>query len=440
MVLELKMGSVDELMREAFATQEAGDLAGAEKLYRELLARHPVSADANFMLGEILSNSGRNEQALEFLRAAVRYNPEVAVFHYTFGCALQACGKAEEAMASYRSAIRRDGAHVESWNNLGSLLLQEGNLKEARTGLERAVALAPGFIPALFNLGEVCRAQQDWAEAARRFGAIPNPSREVLDRLVEVLGRQGKYEMLPGIYREIARLALSAPGTGAGEGKRPDKVAVNNTTLCCIDCSYHDLAIHALQHSLGQCTFDRVLFLTDKPFTLPGIEVVTIPKIASVAEYSEFVLKRLCGFIHTDFALLIQYDGYVLDGSGWAADFHEYDYIGARWPGKTGHSVGNGGFSLRSKRLLEALQDERCIPSSPEDAVICLQYRDFLESKYGIRFAPEAVADRFSFEGIPRRQATFGFHGVGHLVALAGKSAAEIAAYRGENTRLVGQE
>jgi hypothetical protein len=64
--------------------------------------------------------------------------------------------------------------------------------------------------------------------------------------------------------------------------------------------------------------------------------------------------------------------------------------------------VGGGGFSLRSKKLLTALQDERIIPFFSavdkqtkkerklvsEDFTICLQYRDILEQDYGIKFAP----------------------------------------------------
>ena len=190
---------------------------------------------------------------------------------------------------------------------------------------------------------------------------------------------------------------------------------------------------------MERCSFDRVVFLTDRTFDLEGVEVVRIEKISSLEGYSHFMLKNLNDFIRTGHVLVIQYDGYVLDPRQWTDNFLDYDYIGARWPGSGANRIGNGGFSLRSKRLLKALQDARCRPFAPEDAAICIEYRPMLQREYGIRFAPEFLADRFSFEGIPRAAGTFGFHGSGHLVAIAGKDDAEIASYRGDGARLIGQ-
>ena len=53
-------------------------------------------------------------------------------------------------------------------------------------------------------------------------------------------------------------------------------------------------------------------------------------------------------------------------------------------------ACGNGGFSLRSRRLLQALQDPRIALSVVEDETICRTFRPLLERDYGIRFAGEA--------------------------------------------------
>jgi hypothetical protein len=154
-----------------------------------------------------------------------------------------------------------------------------------------------------------------------------------------------------------------------------------------------------------------------------------IPDIASVADYSRFMVKALGDCIETDFALVVQYDGYVLNGRRWRAEFLDYDYIGAPW---SRGGVGNGGFSLRSLRLLKALRDRRIAELVPEDVAICTTYRGLLESEYGIRFAPVDVAARFSFETLPPPQPTLGFHGIAHMVRLVNMSEEEIAAYRPE--------
>jgi hypothetical protein len=79
--------------------------------------------------------------------------------------------------------------------------------------------------------------------------------------------------------------------------------------------------------------------------------------------------------------------------------------------------VGNGGFSLRSRKLYKALVDLRpkrrleewagdprihmpdCSGNPiPEDMLISIWYRDALESRYEIKFCPPELATKFSAE------------------------------------------
>jgi hypothetical protein len=189
------------------------------------------------------------------------------------------------------------------------------------------------------------------------------------------------------------------------------KVKIHDTTLCCIDCSSHAAAIRALRVSQAGCDFARTVFLTDRDFKLASVETIIIEPIRSLHEYSDFVMKRLLHHINTKYLLVIQWDGYVVNPAAWSADFQRFDYIGARLPFLPGgRSVGNGGFSLRSRRLLEVLQDPRFSETHPEDLKVCQTYRDTLEQEFGIKFAPEDVADRFAFELAEPVTATFGFH------------------------------
>ena len=188
---------------------------------------------------------------------------------------------------------------------------------------------------------------------------------------------------------------------------------LDRVTLCCIDCVNHDLALAALDQCLRKCTFARALFVTDRAISYEGVETVLIPTLDSRDAYSHFVIKELGQYVDTDFVLLIQWDGYVLNGAAWSDEFLAYDYIGAKWTWhRDGHTVGNGGFSLRSKRLLDALRDPHIVPLPLEDEAICRTYRGYLEAQHGIRFAPEPVADRFSFEASSFSAVPFGFHGL----------------------------
>ena len=123
-------------------------------------------------------------------------------------------------------------------------------------------------------------------------------------------------------------------------------------------------------------------------------------------------------------------------GRSWTDEFLEWDYIGAPWqisdnafidPYGNHQRVGNGGFTLRSKKLLNVPSIEN-IPfevnqgnfykhmnagAYNEDGNICVHNKHLFE-KHGCKFAPVELAARFSHEEpCPETEAVkkpFGFH------------------------------
>lgn len=190
---------------------------------------------------------------------------------------------------------------------------------------------------------------------------------------------------------------------------------LKNITLIAVDCYNYGKSISSLQKSMEKCSFGAVKFLTDIDIQIENIETILIPTISSKEQYSKFIIKELYNYIDTDFVLITQHDAWVLDDTAWDDEFLNYDYIGAPWLYSDGRNVGNGGFSLRSKRLLNILNnDTRISALHPEDDCIARTYRPYLESLYNIKFAPEEIADKFSFELREPNQKTFGFHSFFH--------------------------
>lgn len=187
-----------------------------------------------------------------------------------------------------------------------------------------------------------------------------------------------------------------------------------DVTICAVDTVNPALAARALDISMSQCRFgDAVLFTHEEVAT--RARIAKIDSFRSLTAYSAFMLKELASRISTPWVLVVQWDGYVVDASQWSDSFREYDYVGARWVNaKPGFEVGNGGFSLRSRKLLEALADDRfTLPANAiEDELICGTWRSALENEHGIRFAPGEIADHFSYEYQLPHLPTFGFHGV----------------------------
>lgn len=201
------------------------------------------------------------------------------------------------------------------------------------------------------------------------------------------------------------------------------RLELPTVTLCAAASVNIDATVAAIRCSTDQILFaDVVLFSDSANIPLPrNGRVVPIAPIRSGRDYSRFVLRQLADHVQTDHCLIVQWDGFVIDARRWDDRFLGCDYIGAPWPQfRDGRDVGNGGFSLRSRKLIEACRDPRFVQGHPEDVAIGRDNREFLEREHGMIFADSALAEMFSFERSAPRQATFGFHGVFNMIPLFG--------------------
>ena len=200
------------------------------------------------------------------------------------------------------------------------------------------------------------------------------------------------------------------------------RLALPEVTLCAVDGRTPALALASLARSRAQVDFARSVLFTDLRHPMPpppeGIELVDAGPLDSSAAYSRFVLRALPAHVHSAHVLVTQWDGFVVNPAAWRDEFLQWDYIGAVWPDMpAAHSVGNGGFSLRSQRLLRAGLDERITELHPEDLMLCRRHRALLERDHGVRFAPPELARTFAYENEKPTAPTFGFHGPKNLPA-----------------------
>ncbi len=184
------------------------------------------------------------------------------------------------------------------------------------------------------------------------------------------------------------------------------------------------MARFAVERTLREVDARECLLLSDQAF-VPGARHVAIDPIASPSQYNALTLDRLPEWTGCELNLLIQWDGFVIDGRRWRREFSDWDYIGAPWP-HLAQAVGSGGFSLRSRRLLDALRrlrrdEPQADVETAEDLQICFKYRAALQAQ-GLRFPDPVLAGAFACERLPAASswqapaapgiASFGFHGV----------------------------
>lgn len=190
-----------------------------------------------------------------------------------------------------------------------------------------------------------------------------------------------------------------------------ERLYLPQITMVAITDRDHGKTVEAIEASLKLIQPCRTILFSDVYIESKNFECLVIDPLRSARAYNEWVVWKLGHYIESSHILLVQHDGYVLDPTAWTDEFLEYDYIGAPWRYGDGRNVGNGGFSLRSKKLHDILASDPVINvGSPEDEIICRLFRHYLEGTHGIKFAPEDLAHRFSFEMHRPLCKTFGFH------------------------------
>lgn len=193
------------------------------------------------------------------------------------------------------------------------------------------------------------------------------------------------------------------------------KIDLPNVTLCAAS----DVALQATAQAMERCIvnvkFKDALLFSSKPLppnTHPAIRYIPIAPLRSREAYSRFILADLAKYIETEFVLVTQWDGFILDASAWRDEFLAFDYIGAPWLDRAPPAnVGNGGFSLRSRRLLEAGSQRWFTTSHPEDLCICRDNRAALQER-GFSIADTETARSFSREREAPYAPHFGIHGI----------------------------
>lgn len=189
--------TLEQALQAAITQHQAGNLAAAEAIYRQILAVQPGHADALHLLGAAALQSGRNEEAIELIGRAIRLAPQNPVYHSNLGEACRRHGKLEEAIAHLRQAVSLRPDYPDAWNNLGSALAQRQLLDEAVTCFQRSLASRPDHIPTLDNLALALMKQRRTTEAIecyRNVVVLAPASPEALNHLGHALLQEERWD------------------------------------------------------------------------------------------------------------------------------------------------------------------------------------------------------------------------------------------------------
>ena len=206
--------TVQQAFQLALQHHQAGRLAEAEALYRQILAVDPRHADALHLLGVAAAQAGRHDVAVELMTKAVALKPNYPQAHTNLGNALSETGRLDEAIASYRRAIALKPDFSEGHSNLGNALRDQGQLDEAIAAYRQAIVLEPNFPGVHYNLGIALKDQGklDEAIAAYRQAIALKPNYpKAHSNLGIALRDQGQLEQAVAAYRQAIALDPDLP-------------------------------------------------------------------------------------------------------------------------------------------------------------------------------------------------------------------------------------
>ena len=155
----------------ALAHHRSGDLAAAERHYRDTIRRHPENVDALHLLGVVRGARGDVAQGERLIRAAIALRPDQAAPWSNLGSLLLRARRPAEAAAALREACARDPDQPDTLANLAGALLELQQPLAAEHAARRALATAPDHAIALANLGAALLAQGRLSDAQKALGA-----------------------------------------------------------------------------------------------------------------------------------------------------------------------------------------------------------------------------------------------------------------------------
>lgn len=155
----------DELLEEAKAFWDKGDMQSAMDAYKKILRRKPNHLDANYMLGTLYGETGDFSSALKLLKYAARLDSSSPYIQNNMGIIHQKTGDLATASACYKRALALKKDFANANYNLATALIGEAKTDEALVYYQNALSSEPDFTPAKSGIASVYEMRGDYDTA-----------------------------------------------------------------------------------------------------------------------------------------------------------------------------------------------------------------------------------------------------------------------------------
>lgn len=201
--------SVAQALQLAVRHQQAGRLAQAEAVLRQILQQRPNDAEALHQLAIVVFQAGKLPLAVQMIERALAINPNVHLYHANIAEMYRRMGQPGKAIAHGQRAVALKEDAADAHNNLGIAYFDTGAYDTAIGCYNRAIELKPRFVEAISNRANAFRQLKRHAEAEteyRRAIALAPAYPEAHNNLGSVLRDQGRHTESEAAYRRAIEL------------------------------------------------------------------------------------------------------------------------------------------------------------------------------------------------------------------------------------------
>lgn len=201
--------NIAHALRGAIAHHQAGRLAEAEAIYRQILLDAPGHPEALHLLGLIAYQIGKHEIAADLISQAIAAAPANPANYNLLGSIFSELGKQDEAVGCHRKAIALKPDFAEAHNNLGNVYKRLKLLDDAVASYKMAIACRPDYVNAYIGLGIALHEQGKESEAVtfyRKAILLRPDSKEAYFNLGNALYSQGNMNASVECYRKALSL------------------------------------------------------------------------------------------------------------------------------------------------------------------------------------------------------------------------------------------
>lgn len=226
--LAAQPGDVRLLTMRATVLDRAGRASDSVALLRKAVAEHERTGpdgdlpELQVALADSLARSGRHDEAVSVLRAALSSRPREEDLLFALGAAYERAGQVELAVAQMRALLAVNPDHAEALNFLGYSLAEQGvRLEEAEKLVRRALELKPRSGHILDSLGWVVFRRGDARRAVEfleQAEALAGPDATILEHLGDAYRASSRLGDAAKAYRRA--LTSVAEELPSDQGKR----------------------------------------------------------------------------------------------------------------------------------------------------------------------------------------------------------------------------